>query len=448
MMELKPIYDFKNPNESISLASDVPCSFRADQEELKGIAEVKLVLLPRPGIDICVQCDFDSFMHFNSILSETRSISLNGHDIPVFATSVSTPTSGKTKITFTPYETPIPWIGDENTKLSKVVFHLFNFENTIGTSHLAITTDTGGYIKEITELKSKKWVVEIHNHETSKVKKKLKETGGYGLTHVACLSRSDGVSFEAKEAELLIGDLYLFFTFSLGAFCSPVLPVGFDENEEVVWAQFNDPHRSGESQFSWFDPHHCEELAELFPNFLSILENEKWKDTLHTVIYWYARSNNISGSGVDTGIVLTQIAIERLSFEYAVNQKKLIEADGFKKLNASDKFRILFSSLDLPLEIPENFTEVKTVAKRHKYIDSPHVLTTVRNSMVHSEHKKNENFSDIYYEIWLLGLWYLELSILKLCNYQGTYANRLVKERWVGTVENVPWNKKTLEKNE
>jgi len=441
MMDLKPFYDFKNPNESISLASDVPCSFHADQEELKGIAEVRLHFLPKPGIDINVQSDFDSFLHHNSILSETRSITINGHNIPVFATSVSTPTSGKTKITFTPFETPLPWIGDKTTKLSRVVFHLFNFKNTFGTSHQVIKSGTGFYRENITELKSKKWTIKIHNHDTSKTNEKLKETGGYGLTHVVGLVRTDGTSFSAEEAEQLIGDLYLFFTFSQGAFCTAVLPVGFDDAGEMVWAQFNGPRQSNESQFYWFDPHHCEELVELFPNFLSILENENWKDTLHTVIYWYARSNNNSG-GIDTGIVLTQIAIERLSFEYAVNQRKLLEAEGFKKLSASDKFRILFSSLDLPIEIPEKLPDVKTVAKRHNLVDAPHVLTKVRNSMVHSEHKKTENYSEIYFDIWQLGLWYLELSILKLCDYEGTYANRLEKNHWVGTVENVPWSKK------
>ena len=324
------------------------------------------------------------------------------------------------------------------------MFHLFNFKDTWGTFRVGIEIKNGFYSQEITELKSKKWTVEIHNHDTKKVKEKLKETGGYGLTHVACLVRTDGTSFTAEEAEQIIGDLYLFFTFSHGAFCSPILPVGFDENEKMVWAQFNEPDRTSKSNYYWFDPHHCEELAELFPNFLSILEDERWKDTLHAVIYWYARSNSNAG-GIDAGIVLTQIAIERLSFEYAVNQKKLIEAEGFKKLTASDKFRILFSSLDLPIEIPEKLPAVKTVAKRHNFIDAPHVLTKVRNSMVHSEHKKTENYSEIYFDIWQLGLWYLELSILKLCNYNGTYANRLVRERWVGTVENVPWNKKIPE---
>jgi hypothetical protein len=325
-----------------------------------------------------------------------------------------------------------------------VIFHIFNFKNTWGTSRQVIKSETGFVCNDITEIKSKKWTIEIHNHKTSKIHEKLKETGGYGLTHIASISRTDGATFSAEEAEKLIGEIYLFFTFSQGTFCTPVLPVGFDETGQMVWAQFNDPHQAGESQFYWFDPHHCDEIEELFPNFLSILENEKWKDTLHTVIYWYARSNNNSG-GIDTGIVLTQIAIERLSFEYAVNQKKLIEAEGFKKLNASDKFRLLFSSLDLPIEIPEKLPNVQAVAKRHKFIDAPHVLTIVRNSMVHSEHKKTENFSGIYFDIWQLGLWYLELSILKLCNYNGTYANRLTKDRWVGTVENVPWNKKILE---
>jgi len=447
MMDLKPFYDFKNPNESITLASDIPCSFHADKEELKGIAEIKLIFLPRPRININVRSEFDSFIHFKSILTETRSISINGHDIPVFATSLSTPTSGKTKMTFTPFETPMPWIGDKTTRLSKVVFHLFNFKNTFGTTFQIIESENGHCRKNITELNSKKWTVEIHNHDTSKTNEKLKENGGYGLSHVVGFARTDGGSFSAEEAEQLIGDLYLFFTFSHGAFCTAVLPVGFNEAGEVVWAQFNGPRQSNESQFYWFDPDHCEELAELFPKFLSILENEKWKDTLHTVIYWYARSNNNSG-GIDTGIVLTQIAIERLSFEYAVNQRKLLEAEGFKKLSASDKFRILFSSLNLPIEIPEILPDVKTVAKSHNLVDAPHILTKVRNSMVHSEHKKTENYSEIYFDIWQLGLWYLELSILKLCDYEGTYANRLEKDHWVGTVENVPWCKKIPEKNE
>jgi hypothetical protein len=43
-------------------------------------------------------------------------------------------------------------------------------------------------------------------------------------------------------------------------------------------------------------------------------------------------------------------------------------------------------------------------------------------------------------ESWLLTLWYLELSLLRLFNYQGTYANRLIRGGFSGNeAETVPW---------
>lgn len=439
MIDPTPLYDFKECTEDIPLASGILCLVERGQVELKGVAEIWLSFLPRSGIYITMECDFEAFKHFNSILSGTWNFSLIGHDIRVFATSIGPPTSGKTHIIFTPHETLIPLIGDKDTELSKMVFHLFNFKDIIGTYSVTLPSETGMCMRGVTVLKSAKWELNLFNYCSSKTKERLDKTGGYALTHIAALSRSDGRSFKAQEAEDLMGDLYLFFTFCQGSFLSPTLPVGFDESGQKVWVLLNNPHQLSESQFSWFDPHHCDEIAALFPDFLSLLENEDWKDTLHTVIYWYARSNDISGQGVDTGIVLTQIAIEHLSFEYTVNQKKLLDAEGFKKLVASNKFRILLSSLNLPLDIPDTLPHLKKLAKKYSYTDAAHVLTAVRNSMVHSEHKREENSTSIYYEAWLLGLWYLELSILRLCSYQGTYANRVVKERWLGTVEKVPW---------
>jgi len=161
-----------------------------------------------------------------------------------------------------------------------------------------------------------------------------------------------------------------------------------------------------------------------------------------TVIYWYARSNNTSGSGIDTGIILTQTAIERLAYEYTVNDKKMIEQNGFKNdLKASDKFRLLFANLDIPLTIPPNLLKIQVVAKKLKHIDSPHFLTELRNAMVHPGHKKHKEFNGLYFDAWRLGMWYLELAILNLCNYECTYTNRLQDGRMVGQVEDVPWKK-------
>jgi len=279
---------------------------------------------------------------------------------------------------------------------------------------------------------------------TSNTLKTLRETGGYGLTHVGQLKKEDGKSFDGKTAEKMLNTLRHFFSFNKGMWCNPCLAVGFDDKENRVWESWSSPQGHWNSPMSWFDPHHCDQLVSLFPGFIAKWKNEDWQEALREVIYWYLNSNCSGlglGIGIDAGIILTQAAIERLSFEYAVEHKRLIEAEGFKKLRASDKFRLLFSSLGIPIDIPSQTPELLKLAKVTKpnWIDSPHALTEVRNSLVHPEHKPRGKFGSAFYEAWNLGLWYLELSILRICGYSGSYSNRLVNNKYVGTVEDVPW---------
>lgn len=166
-------------------------------------------------------------------------------------------------------------------------------------------------------------------------------------------------------------------------------------------------------------------------------DNEHWREAIQEVIYWYLNSNH-SRRGIDAGIVLTQTAIERFSYEYAVRDRKLIETNGFKDLRASDKFRLLFSSLNIPIAIPGCLSEMTRLRKQFNWLDSPHALTEMRNSLVHPEHKRRGQYADAYFEAWKLGLWYLELALLRICGYTGSYGNRLLS-RWIGAVEDVPW---------
>ena len=91
-------------------------------------------------------------------------------------------------------------------------------------------------------------------------------------------------------------------------------------------------------------------------------ENEAWCEALKEIIYWYQNANH-SSRGIDAGIILTQAAIERLSYEYSVKDKRLLTVKGFKDLWASDKFRLLFSSLRIPLEIPKETPEMEKLAQ-------------------------------------------------------------------------------------
>jgi len=169
--------------------------------------------------------------------------------------------------------------------------------------------------------------------------------------------------------------------------------------------------------------------------------NDDWREALHEVIYWYWNANHAS-RGIDAGIILTQAAIERLSYEFSVKDRRLLIVNGFKDLWASDKFRLLFSSMNIPLDIPAETSELQRLggSSQMNWLDAPHALSDIRNSLVHPEHKRRGQVSSVYYEAWNLGLWYLEMGILAICGYSGTYGNRL-KQRWVGQVEDVPWKK-------
>jgi len=137
---------------------------------------------------------------------------------------------------------------------------------------------------------------------------------------------------------------------------------------------------------------------------------------------------------------LTQAAIERLAYEYAVKERQLLSVNGFKDLWASDKFRLLFSSLRIPLEVPQETPKIAKLSKDFNWVDAPHALTEIRNSLVHPEHKKRSQLASAYHEAWDLGLWYLAMGLLAVCEYTGTYGNRLRKPRWMGQIEKVPWS--------
>jgi hypothetical protein len=119
----------------------------------------------------------------------------------------------------------------------------------------------------------------------------------------------------------------------------------------------------------------------------------------------------------------------------------MISRNAFKPrgLSAADKFRLLASSIGIPLELPK---ELKALhAKRgQKFSDAMDALTSVRNALVHPDGTRDVPEGG-YFEAWKLSLWVIDLVLLRLCGYCGPYANRLRHGRWAGELETVPWAK-------
>lgn len=444
MREIEPIFDFST-DESNILIHQSKAEISINQNAYMGNGEVRLELLPRSKIYAygCfpnVPTEDAVSVFFGQ--SPVSSFSINGCKIEGFQISSGVNNdSQEFNLKWCPSNEPIFAIGNKSTEMSLLVFHLFNFVDLIGTRRSLQQIGTGKHGIKHVDLICDQWNVELKSlFSTNDVIKKLKEEGGYGLTHVGGIKRTDHSLFSGKDAQECLEALGYFLSFANGRWCEPVCAVGFDESGNRVWEFWSSPKEPWDVPLSWFDPHTNSQLATLYPTFMKKWENDDWREALKEVIYWYLNAN-FSSRGIDVGIILTQAAIERLSYEYCVKDKRLLLSDGFKNLRASDKFRLLFSSLRIPLEIPMETPDLANLAKDKdlNWLDAPHALTEIRNSLVHPEHKKRGQFASVYYEVWNLGLWYLAMALLAVCEYSGTYGNRLKKGRYVGQVEQVPW---------
>jgi hypothetical protein len=442
-MILQPCYNFPQPNESI-LINKTKTSVSAKGKVYEGDAEVRLDLLPNARIHIYVSLP-ESADFFG--LKDVKTLALSDRDIPGFCVKVRHSSSDNSTLIWCPRTEPIIGRGDQSTQIVAVVFHLFDYKEFWGTRRPAADINSGQCVIDHVDLKFSGWNVELKSLPTTPdTLKTLRETGGYGLTHIGCLKKEDGSSFDGKTAKDILNALRLFFSFSKGMWCNPCLAVGFDDKENRVWEAWSSPQGHWNTPISWFDPHHCDQLVNLFLGFMTKWENEDWREALQKVIYWYLSSNCSTlglGIGIDAGIILTQAAIERLSFEYAAVYKKLISEDGFKNksFRASDKLRLLFSSLDIPIDIPASLPELQKLAKQKQWSDAPRTITEVRNSFIHPKDNVGSITTEALFEAWNLGQWYLELALLRICDYSGTYSNRLVlQKKWEGDVETVPWD--------
>ncbi|MBI5568764.1 MAG: hypothetical protein HY914_02365 [Desulfomonile tiedjei] len=278
-------------------------------------------------------------------------------------------------------------------------------------------------------------------------------TTGYAITHLGRIEREDGALFTGRRAEDLLDALHYFLSFARGFWTPPILPVGLTSDGQLAWEQWviGKTH-AWEYVPSWFDAKHGQLLAKVFPGFWNLWSSEAWHDPLRESIDWYLRSNT---NGGDMGIILSQAALERLTYAYAVpnqglpkffpcpeqkkaREKKHRKQTKFEDLPASRKIFEVFSRLEIPVEIPEQLRSMRRTAEERSRKCGPQAFTYMRNKIVHASTLRAKEWMTILYETWSLGQWYVELLLLRLCRHTGEYSNRLEPGR-MGDVTPVPW---------
>lgn len=442
---LEPVFNFFDDETSVLLYQG-QAEICIEGNSYVGKGEVRLDLLPRANIHLY---GYFSGVPDSDVIGtrigqkEISAFLINNHRIEGFMLGskvYETAHQYKYNVKWNPKSEPVTGVGDDSTQMTRVIFHLFNFVDLLGTRRSTEQNGTEVYAIEHVDLDCDEWNVELKSLISTRENiERLKQEGGYRLTHIGEIHKADQTSFTGKDADGCLNMLRFFLSFAKGGWCEPICAVGFDAFGNRVWESWSSPTEPWRVLLSWFDPHNGSQLTTLFPGFIKRWANDDWQGAMREVIYWYLGAND-SFHGIDTGIILTQAALERLSYEYSVRDKRLLAVEGFKNLRASDRLRLLFSSLRIPLDIPAETPTLRyfAISGQMKWWDASHALTEIRNSLVHPEHKHRSCFRNAYYEAWNLGLWYLEMGILAICDYSGTYGNRL-KQRWVGQTEDVPW---------
>lgn len=341
-----------------------------------------------------------------------------------------------------------PTVLGSSQDLTNLVFHLTNFHNFLGTQ----ISRKNSVCSDRLILEADAWSIYIDNMENlTDIIESLQSQGGYSITHVGKIERSDKKTFTSKESEEVLEVLHWFLSFCRGFRISPILLVGQNSNGEKVWEKWHDnqlisPWKRVDSWFIDSDKLTSQSINELFAGFLTLWQTNIWNDSVRLAIHWYLESNAQAGA-VQSSIILLQAAFELLAGTLLVEDKKIItqqDFDNTKKYHAAKKLECLLSECGISLDIPGTLTHLLQAAKDLHWSNGVKALTETRNALIHANPKKRKRLLNrSFYEkmdIVNLGLWYLELILLRIFGYKGKYLSRVARKEFKDqNIETVPW---------
>ena len=440
---LKPFYQSEEPNRPIPLYTG---TLEVIQEGVsrQGNGVIKLNWFPHPQIEFTLTCN--------------ESLSLDSAKVAFKFSEIETSIESLISINerFNSSERAIeisgrvrkPIIIGSGQSLSYLQFHLTNFEDFFGSTVAVIKDSEGTFYAQRAFFEADGWKITIDQLRTTTSSiRTLKSKGGYAITHVGKLERTNKEFFTADESSTILKGLSDFLSFVQGFRIAPMLLIGYDSNANAVWKEWAASNAvSWQNVNSWAWGLTAKSIATAFPGFLNWWNS--WGDAAKRAIYWYVESNTQAGA-IEGSCVLEQATLELIAWVHLEadfeNDSRLLKQERQFKY-ASQKLNHLFSKQGIPQELPSDLTALIELASSRGWDKTgASVFVKVRNNITHSDPDNRNVLSEIpvaaRVEAWELGLWYLELVLLRLFNYQGEYFYRLRSgDRYFGDLDTVPWS--------
>lgn len=256
----------------------------------------------------------------------------------------------------------------------------------------------------------------------------LRSNSGYAVTHTGIVEREDRQGFTQEEAQALLNGLDNFLSFICGSSSAvtDVTGVGTDGND--VWKRWGSHHVAPWARRrTWADDTVRSSLPDIFRNFWQ--EYSKSNEDLERVLGWYVYSNQ--SEALDVSIIFNHAVLELLTYITA-GQKP-------PKTKTGDWIADNLRNEGIDPQIPPSCRSLSALANQRSLRHGPHALVDIRNSMIHPNPTFRHPSIDASHDAKQLGLWYIELMLLKRFQYMGEYASRLTPVHTLGDTEPVPW---------
>lgn len=429
---LDPAYPFDSAGQSVLL-------HRGDIHGLTPTprqGEIELTLWPKPDLRWRIEAEPDDHIRSATAFdcAEMR-ISRHGRSqtIPILRTSIDGGLINQVELSS---EEPHP---------VRFLVHWLNLPSILGSALKATRGQhtyyySGRWKTEIADL-----VITMDAQPGQADAAKRAETSHvYILTHVMEVRRRDGGILDTDRVNRIVEWLRVSFSFGFGRWVSPVIQVGFDRDDAVVYESWKspicEPYRSTNS--GWLYQGRLSDVNEFITKMMAVFDNASKADITRFQLLFCTDASKAS-SFLEQRLMSAFSAIENLEWTMLVLSGRIPERDykstkwpGDARLRKALNIARIDNSID-SAALPA----LARFAKLERLKDGPAAIVRVRNRLVHPKRLRQEvyHLDGLVRDTWLLARYYAILLILYSVNYRGSYQRLLPPCGWVGEVELVPW---------
>jgi hypothetical protein len=291
-------------------------------------------------------------------------------------------------------------------------------------------------------LRGNGWEIDLDaRREHEQLRQWLKDRGGYTVTHIGRLRRTDRSEFTPGKALDVLALLQAVLSFAAGRHVSCLLPVGYDNSGAAVWSSWRMPLLdpwSGAQQLA--DLHYPNHWTELFERFAAMWDDKfRSEQVLYRAFRFYLDANH--GTTLQLALSTAQAGLELLAYTFLVEDQTFVSSGQYADRQAHENFSDYLTRLLIDDALDATLTPNLTAAAfRVGCATAPELLTRMRNGVIHPSRRKPRFTANEWFEARQLALRYLILGILAYVDYQGTYRDPLDPGKWMGTVARVPWS--------